>query len=188
VGYGPLDPGRTAAGAPDGRRLLANEQSGIIGDQTYRLVVYWSSSLDQRPARSLDRDLAQLRAGANRPPGTLAQEDFACALGAEAAAAAFRAQAPRWWPCTTTVQAGTGRDKRPHPGRPRRDAPPPTHTVYRVQVTWGLEMRRGCGPSCSTYSSEPYHPTAMTLRPGSGSITTGPVSSSDFISSQTRPL
>ena len=50
---------------------------------------------------------------------------------------AFRATAPHWWPGTTAVAPVTVTDKRPHRGRPRRNELAPTHTVYRVQVTWG---------------------------------------------------
>ena len=115
----------------------ASEQTGRIGDRAYRLVVYRSSSLDHRKAKSLDRHLTQIRAAAERAAADLAAQDFACVADAEAAATAFRAEPPSWWGCQTTVRAVTRTAKRPRPGRPRRDAAPPTRTVYRVQVTWG---------------------------------------------------
>jgi transposase len=115
----------------------ASEQTGSIGDRPYRLVVYRSSSLDRRKAKTLDRELARARAAAEQAATALTAQDFACAADAEAAAATFQVTAPHWWPCTTAVVSATVRDKRPRPGRPRRDDPTSTHTVYRVQVTWG---------------------------------------------------
>lgn len=115
----------------------ASEQTGWIGDREYRLVVYRSSSLDHRKAKSLDRELDRVRADAERAAADLAAQPFACAADAEAAAAAFHAQAPCWWPCTPTVTAVTVTGHRSHPGRPRRDEKPPTRTVHRVQITWG---------------------------------------------------
>ena len=100
-------------------------------------MVSRSSRLDRRKAKALERDLAQARATAERAADTLTAQDFACAADAAAAATAFRAAAPRWWPCLTTVGPVTVTTKRGHPGRPRRDDPAPTHTVYRVQITWG---------------------------------------------------
>ena len=125
------------AASPHAATYTASEQTGTIGDRSYRLVVYRSSSLDRRKAKTLERELARARATAERAADTLTAQDFACAADVEAAAAAFRAAAPRWWPCTTPVGPVTVTEKRARRGRPRRDDPAPTHTVYRVQVTWG---------------------------------------------------
>lgn len=100
-------------------------------------MIYRSSSLDHRKAKSLDRELTQSRAAAERAAAELVAQDFACAADAEAAASAFRAPAPRWWPCPATVTAVTVTGSHARPGWPRRDAAPPTRTVYRVQITWG---------------------------------------------------
>ena len=139
--FGVAATAKTAAWAADAwipvGRVAASEQTGAIGDRPYRLVVYRSSSLDRRKAKTLERELARARASAERAADALCADDFACAADAEAAVAAFRATAPRWWPCTTTVGPVTVTEKRAHRGRPRRDDPAPTHTVYRVQVTWG---------------------------------------------------
>ncbi len=128
--------GRVAQ-TPHAAPYAASEQTGTIGDRLYRLVVYRSSSLDRRKAKTLDRDLAQARATAKQAAAALSAQDFACAADAEAAATTFAATAPRWWPCPTTVAPVTVTEKRPHPGRPRRDAPAPTRTIYRVTVAWG---------------------------------------------------
>ena len=125
------------ADAPHAATYAASEQTGTIGDRPYRCVVYRSSSLDRRKAKTLERELARARATAERAADALTAQDFACAADADAAASAFRAAAPRWWPCRTTVGPVTVTEKRAHRGRPRRDDPAPTHTVYRVQVTWG---------------------------------------------------
>ena len=130
--------GRVAQ-APRAATYAASEQTGTIGDRPYRLVVYRSSSLDRRKAKTLDRELAHARAAAEQAATALTTQNFACAADAEAAAATFQATAPRWWPCTTAVAPVTVLAKRPRRGRPRRDDPAPTHTVYRVQVTWGLQ-------------------------------------------------
>ena len=121
------------AEAPRAATYAASEQTGTIGERGYRLVVYRSSSLDRRKAKTLERELTAARATAERAADALSTQAFTCA----AAAAAFRATAPRWWPCTTTVGPVMVTEKRAHRGRPRRDDPAPTHTVYRVQVAWG---------------------------------------------------
>ncbi len=128
--------GRVAA-SPHAATYAASEQTGTIGDRPYRVVVYRSSRLDRRKAKTLERGLAQARSIAERGADALTAQDFACAADAEAAAVAFRATAPHWWPGTTAVAPVTVTDKRPHRGRPRRNELAPTHTVYRVQVTWG---------------------------------------------------
>ncbi len=121
---------------PTAAAYWASEQTGRMGDREHRLVVYRSSSRDHRKAQSLDRELAQIRADAERAAADLAAHDFACAADADAAAAAWRVQAPRWWGSQTTVHAVTLTEKRRRPGRPRREEIPPSRTVYRVQVTW----------------------------------------------------
>ena len=108
-----------------------------MGDRPYRLVVYRSSSRDHRTAKAWERELARARATAERAADALAAQDFSGAADAEAAAAAFRATAPWWWSCTTMVGSVTVTETRARRGRPRRDDPAPTHTVYRVQVAWG---------------------------------------------------
>ena len=128
--------GRVAA-RPPAAEYGAAEQTATIRDRTYRVVVYRSSSLDQRKAKAFDRELDRLRTAADRAAATLADQPFQCAADAEAAAAAFRAPAPRWWPCTTTVGAVTRPAPRTRRGRPRADTPPATVTAYHVPVAWG---------------------------------------------------
>ena len=120
--------GRVAE-SPRAATYLASEQTGTIGERGYRLVVYRSSSLDRRKVETLEREMTAARATAERAADALSTQAFTCAAEAEAAAAAFRATAPRWWPCTTTVGPVTVTEKRAHRGRPRRDEPAPTHTV-----------------------------------------------------------
>ena len=124
--------GRVAA-RPQAAEYWAAEHTATIRDRTYRLVVYRSSSLDQRKAKAFDRELARIRMAADRAAATLADQPFQCAADAEAAATAFRATAPRWWPCTPTV----GAVPRARRGRPRADTPPAVVTTYHVTVAWG---------------------------------------------------
>ena len=128
--------GRVAA-RPQAAEYGAAEQTATIRDRTYRVVVYRSSSLDQRKAAAFDRELVRLRTAADRAATTLAAQPFTCAADAAAAAAAFRAIAPRWWPCTPTVEAVTRPAPRTRRGRPRADTPPATVTTYHVTVAWG---------------------------------------------------
>ena len=125
------------AQTPRAATYAASEQTGTLGDRSYRLVVYRSSRRDRRQAKTRDRDLVQARVAAEQAAAALSAQDFACAADAEAAATTFAATAPRWWPCPFTVTPATLTAKRTRPGRPRRDDPAPTHTVYRVTVTWG---------------------------------------------------
>jgi transposase len=125
------------AQTPRGAPYAASEPTGRIGDRDYRLVVDRSSSLARRKAKTLDWDLPQTRAVAEQAAAVLSAQDFACAADAEAATTTFAGTAPRWWPCYPTVAPITLTDKRARPGRPRRDDPTPTHTIYRVTVTWG---------------------------------------------------
>ncbi len=136
--------GRVAQ-APHAATYAASEQTGRIGDRDYRLVVYRSSSLDRRKAKTLERELVQARATAEQAAAVLTTQDFACVADAETAAATFRTSVPRWWACTTTVAPITVVAKRPRPGRPRRDDPAPTQTVYRVHVTWGPRNEAAVG-------------------------------------------
>ena len=184
--------GRVAE-SPHAATYAASEQTGTMGDRSYRLVVYRSSSLDRRKAKTLERELAQARTAAERAVDTLTAPDCACAADAEAAATAFRATAPRWWPCRTTVGPVTVTDTRPHRGRPRRDVPAPAHTVYRVRVTWGprdeaavqTELARRSTRSCS---SRRFRRRAMTPPPCCGNTRARLAWSNGFISSRIRRL
>lgn len=129
-----LEPGAARPGAAE---YWASEHTGTLRGRACRLVVYRSSSLDPRTARSFDRELARVRAAAERAAADVAAQAFACAADAEAATAAFRATAPRWWPGTTTVTGVTRPAVRARRGRPRATEPPPTTTTYRVAVTGG---------------------------------------------------
>ncbi|MGC8474412.1 MAG: hypothetical protein ACP5PW_08430, partial [Candidatus Dormibacteria bacterium] len=62
--------GRVAE-SPRAATYAASEQTGTIGDRPYRLVVYRSSSLDRRKAKTLERELAAARAMAERAADTL---------------------------------------------------------------------------------------------------------------------
>lgn len=125
------------AARPHAATYWAAEHTATIRDRPYRVVVYRSSHLDQRKAKAFDRELARIRTAADRAAATLAHEGFQCAADAEAAATAFRATAPRWWPCTTTVGTVTRPAPRPRRGRPRADIPPAGVTTYHVTVAWG---------------------------------------------------
>ena len=69
------------------------EQRGTIGDRPCRLVVYRSSSLERRKAKTLERELVQARAAGERVADALTPQDFAWAADPEATAATFRATA-----------------------------------------------------------------------------------------------
>jgi transposase len=121
----------------DAATYQASEQTGVIDDRPYRLVVYHSSHLDRRKAKTLDRTVARAGHRLVDTAAPLAGTRFACAADAEAAAQTWRATAT-WHAVQTTVVAETVVGKRPTRGRPRADAPPPpTTTVYRVQATVG---------------------------------------------------
>jgi transposase len=105
-------PAGRVAEAPRGATYAASEQTGTMGDRAYRCVVYRSSSLDRRKVKTLARELTAGRAAAERAVDARTGQDLAWA----AAAAAFRAPTPRWWPCTTTVAPVTVTDKRSPPG------------------------------------------------------------------------
>ena len=128
--------GRVAA-RPQAAEYGAAEHTATIRDRTYRLVVYRSSSLDQRKAKAFDRERARIRTAADRAAATLADQPFQCAADAEAAATAFRATAPRGWPCTPTVGAVTRPAPRARRGRPRADTPPAGVPTSHVAVAWG---------------------------------------------------
>ncbi len=125
------------AARPHAATYWAAEHTATIRDRPYRVVVYRSSHLDQRTAKACDRELARIRMAADRAAAPLAHEGFPCAADAEAAATAFRATAPRWWPCTTTVGTVTRPAPRPRRGRPRADTPPAVVTTYHVTVAGG---------------------------------------------------
>ena len=161
--------GRVAA-RPQAAEYWAAEHTATIRDRTYRLVVYRSSSLDQRKAKAFDRELARVRTAADRAAATLAAQPFPRVADAEAAAAAFRATAPRWWPCTPTVGAVTRPAPRTRRGRPRADAAPPSVTTYHVTVAWGPRddvavraelQRRSCFVLITTLAADRYDAAAL---------------------------
>lgn len=121
----------------DAATYHAAEQTAVIDDRSYRLVVYRSSHLDQRKVKTLDRTVARAGAQLAHTAAALGATRFACAADAEAAAQAWRATAT-WHAVQTTVVAQTVVGKRPTRGRPRAAAPPPPTTpVYHVQATVG---------------------------------------------------
>jgi len=132
--WGPL--GRIGVRA-DAATYQASEPTGTIDDRPYRLVVYRSSHLDRRKARTLARQVARAGEALATAAAALARAPFACAADAEAAAQAGAATAT-WHTVTTAVVAEPVVAKRARPGRPRADAPPPSATlVYRVHATVG---------------------------------------------------
>ncbi len=121
----------------DAATYQASEQTGVIDDRAYRLVVYHSSHLDKRKAKTLERVVARAEVALAETAATLSRTRFACVADAETAAAAWRDTAT-WHAVQTTVAAETVVGKRSTRGRPRADAPPPpTTTVYYVQPTVG---------------------------------------------------
>ena len=119
-------------------QYAASEQSALIDGRRYRLVVYRSDHLEARKAKALEKEVAEegerLRAEAEE----LGRRRFACAADGEAALEAWQRQhAEAWHEVAGSVVAEQERQKREHPGRPRKGEEPVWRTVYRVQATVG---------------------------------------------------
>ena len=125
----------TAAGAwtarPRAAEYWAREHTGTLRGHSYRLVVYRTSSLDQRNAHHFDRELTRVRATAD-----LAGQAFTCAADAEAASRATLRGSPA--PASRDSPAPSGGAG--PAGRPR-----PTQTTTRLTV-WA-EWEQGKYPT-----------------------------------------
>lgn len=123
------------------------ETSVVLHAKTYRVVVVHSSSHDKRRQKKLDKAIVQSAKSIQTALAPL-QKNYFCEADANAAARQARALSD---PLHTVVA-----DVRPvqvrRPGRPPRNAPPPTHTRYELSCplapnTDGIERQRslaGC--------------------------------------------
>lgn len=90
--FGAAAPAKAAAWAADtwtaiGRvaaRPQAAAPTALIRDRAYHLVIYRSSSRDQRKAKAFDRELARICTAADRAAATLADQAFQAAADQEA--------------------------------------------------------------------------------------------------------
>ena len=80
---------------PHAAAYWASEQSAVIGERRYRLIVYRSTVPDQRHARSLDRDIEQQRRVLEQAADTLGAQAFVCEADAQQALAHWLATTPR---------------------------------------------------------------------------------------------
>jgi transposase len=116
----------------------ASEQSGIIDGRSYRLVVYRSDHLDERKARTMERELEAEQKLLAQEAEQLARRRFACAADAQAALEAWRNDhAGAWHHLDGAVTEEKERQKRERRGRPRKDEQPVWLTFYRVRPTVG---------------------------------------------------
>lgn len=114
----------------------ASEQSDLIGDRRYRLVVYRSRTPDARHARTLDRDIAQQRRILEQAADTVREQVFACEADARQALQHWLTTTPRVWHRVSGEVLAETRQARP--GRPRKQPlPGEVLTVWRVTITIG---------------------------------------------------
>ena len=114
----------------------ASEHAAIIGETTYRFIVYRSSALDNRKATTLDREIAQARDTLTQAAQALHRQTFQCEADAQAAAAAFQQRPEQQWfqPMPPTIAERTERVSQGR-GRPRKDAP--VRTIWTVSASIG---------------------------------------------------
>lgn len=114
----------------------AAEQTGVIGNRGYRLVVYRSNALDRRRTRALDQEISAARHALEQSAQRLAAQAFACAADAQHALERWLAdEQPAWYSVTGTVGAKTHHTR---PGRPRKHpAPDDVTTQWHVEITIG---------------------------------------------------
>lgn len=116
----------------------ASEQSGVIAERQYRLVVFRSDHLDERKAKTLQRELEEEQRALSGEARQLAGRDFACSPDAELAAALWlRSHASSRYALAAPVVEVKERQKQDHRGRPRRDEPVRWLTCYRIAATVG---------------------------------------------------
>ena len=132
----------TALGKLSSRRgaaeYFASEQQGIIEDQEYRLVVYRSSHLDRRRAKTLERELIGQRQELERDAAALAKRSFSCADDARAAAEVWKKEhQDGFHPVTVDVAEVAERQKQGHRGRPRKGEEPSWRTAYHLVAQVG---------------------------------------------------
>lgn len=123
---GPLSPTPKAAAY----RLWETKRS--IGDREYRLIVVYSTSLDQRKQKQLDKEIVLEREELERWARDEARVHYNCREDAEAA---FSSRPrPRYWHVSRQVEVVEERHYG-RPGRPRKDEEPRVLRYHRLQIT-----------------------------------------------------
>ena len=116
----------------------ASEQEGEIDGRRYRLVVYRSAQLERRKEKTLEQDLGAERDELEEEAGRVTRHPFICREDAEAQARAFvKVHADALHTIEWEIVEEVVRDKRPGPGRPRRDEEPTYHTDYWLRLRVG---------------------------------------------------
>ena len=110
--------------------------SGSLYERDVRCLVVHSDALDARKEKTLQREVAAERDTLQRLKESLATRRFSCHDDAVLAAKTDLQQVHLTWHETQLeVQAETILNRRP--GRPKKDAPPPTRQAYRVHLSIG---------------------------------------------------
>lgn len=106
--------------------------------RVYNFVVVYSTALDKRKVKALDRRIEELHKKLNAAAKELEGKEFACKPDADAAAKEFVAKhANEFYPISTEVIEETRQKKRAQRGRPRKGESMELETVYRIRPVIG---------------------------------------------------
>jgi len=140
----------------------------------YRLIVVHSSSLDKRKAKTLEKNLLKQREELEAQLEQLSKVEFACEPDARAALERVRSEnRDALYMIAGDVQAEEAILKRRRPGRPRKDEPLPTKTIFRARASVGdlkereyaeLKLRASCFVLITNMLDEEEHPAEKVLR------------------------
>jgi len=140
----------------------------------YRLIVVHSSSLDKRKAKTLEKNLLKQREELEAQLEQLSKVEFACEPDARAALERVRSEnRDALYMIAGDVQAEEAILKRRRPGRPRKDEPLPTKTIFRARASVGdlkeqeyaeLKLRASCFVLITNMLDERKHPAEKVLR------------------------
>lgn len=137
VEIGTLSPRKQAA------QYRVQELPCELDGRTYRAVVVYSTSLDARKQKTLERKRAQQQADLQAEVDHLTREFFTCRDDAERAARALAdAHARRFWALDWHVVSEQKPVKRARPGRPKKGETRETLTCWRVQASLRLRTER----------------------------------------------
>ena len=113
----------------DAASYRCRELSGSIKDEQYRFLVVYSSKLDRRKARSLEKRLDRTNSALDKEIKAKMKEAYACAPDAEAACALFiKEHRDEHFSVIGRVVA----EEKRKPGRPSKDSA--TTTAYRLEL------------------------------------------------------
>ena len=140
----------------------------------YRLIVVHSSSLDKRKAKTLEKNLLKQREELEAQLEQLSKVEFACEPDARAALERVRSEnRDALYMIAGDVQAEEAILKRRRPGRPRKDEPLPTKTIFRARASVGdlkeqeyaeLKLRASCFVLITNMLDEEEQPAEKVLR------------------------